>query len=60
MRGCDYGTNEPQGIALLLATPLTSERAFVQALGRVGRYGSRCNRFILARAKEHDHAELAE
>ena len=38
MRGIDYRTTHPAGIALLLAQPSTSLRAYRQALGRVGRY----------------------
>ena len=47
MRGLDYRTNLPEGIALLIAKSCSSQRAYKQALGRVGRYGSKCKRFIM-------------
>ena len=48
MRGIDYGTAHPAGIALLLGCPCSSVRAYRQALGRVGRYGASCKRYRLA------------
>ena len=47
MRGIDYCTTHPEGIALLIAKPCSSKRAYHQALGRVGRYGAKCKRFII-------------
>ena len=47
MRGFDYTTTALCGFALLLAAPLDSKREVEQALGRVGRYGTPCKRFIL-------------
>ena len=47
-RGVDYNTAHPDGIALLIAKPFSSERAYLQALGRVGRYATNCERFILS------------
>ena len=41
-RGVDYHTAHPDGIALLIAKPFSSERAYLQALGRVGRYATNC------------------
>lgn len=46
MRGVDYRSTDGSGIKLLLARDFPSERAFVQALGRVGRYLEPCERFI--------------
>ena len=50
MRGIDYNTTHPTGIALLLARPCSSIRAYRQALGRVGRYKTPCKRFELSGA----------
>ena len=50
MRGLDYNTAHYAGIALLIAQPCTSKRAYVQALGRVGRYGTQCKRYVLGNA----------
>jgi hypothetical protein len=47
MRGFDYRTECEMGIALLIMRPFESHRAFHQALGRVGRYGQPCKRFLL-------------
>ena len=52
MRGLDYKTADPRGIALLICSGTTSHRAYLQALGRVGRYAANCSRFTLAGAKE--------
>ena len=47
MRGVDYrvapGT---QGISLLIMGAFASTRAYVQGLGRVGRYNEKCQRFL--------------
>ena len=51
MRGIDYNTQHPAGIALLIAKPLSSERAYRQALGRVGRYATNCIRCRLEGVK---------
>ena len=48
MRGLDYGTEEPQGVAVLIAKSFASTRALQQALGRVGRYGAKFKRFQLS------------
>ena len=45
LRGFDFRSDS--GVALLLATPLDSKRAFMQALGRVGRMGEKCKRILL-------------
>ena len=45
MRGIDYRSEN--GIELLICNPLSNERAYIQALGRVGRYGEPCGRWIL-------------
>ena len=47
MRGHDYSTSLPCGIALLVASDVSSSRALVQCYGRVGRYGQACKRFRL-------------
>ena len=44
MRGVDYRSST--GISLLIMGPFASTRAFVQGLGRVGRYTERCQRFL--------------
>jgi hypothetical protein len=45
MRGYDYICGH--GISLMIAKQLSSDRAFTQALGRVGRYGDdKCIRFV--------------
>ena len=50
MRGLDYRTDEdcPEtlGISLLIMSDLQSQRALIQALGRVGRFGEACRRFV--------------
>ena len=58
MRGLDYRTKNRNGLALLIASPLSSERAFMQALGRVGRYDSSCKRFILRGTRQHADADV--
>ena len=45
MRGVDYRSGDGSGISLLLARDLPNQRAYVQALGRVGRYAETCKRF---------------
>ena len=59
MRGVDYRTKVPQGIALLLMRPLSSIRAYRQALGRVGRYGSKCYRAVINGFVQRENADLA-
>ena len=44
MRGYDYRCET--GIALLICKKLDSKKALLQALGRVGRYGSKCFRLV--------------
>ena len=45
MRGLDYRSAEPGGIALLLTKRFPSKRTFKQALGRVGRFDEPCKRY---------------
>ena len=44
MRGVDYRSSH---ISLLIAASFSNDRAYQQALGRVGRYDYQCDRFIL-------------
>lgn len=44
MRGFDYRCNE-SGIALYIGRHLSTERARIQAFGRVGRYDEPCQRY---------------
>lgn len=45
-RGIDY--RAPQsGMLLLLTKPFSSQRAYTQALDRVGRFGDRCKRYLV-------------
>ena len=50
MRGCDYRCKT--GIDLLIATPLSHERAYLQAIGRVGRYTDQGSRFKITGMSE--------
>ena len=46
-RGIDYRAAEGTvGIALLVMSSVQSQRAFIQLLGRVGRYREPCKRFL--------------
>ena len=46
-RGIDYGAAKGTGgIALFVMSSAKSERAYVQLLGRVGRYQEPCLRFV--------------
>ena len=46
-RGIDYRAAEGTiGIALLVMSSTQSQRAYVQLLGRVGRYREPCKRFV--------------
>ena len=46
-RGIDYRAAEGTvGLALLVMSSVASERAYVQLLGRVGRYNETCMRFL--------------
>ena len=45
MRGFDYRSN--CGIELLIAAQFIHERAYEQGLGRVGRNGDKCKRYLL-------------
>ena len=47
MRGFDYHSSSDKGVALLVAHHLPSPRSVRQALGRVGRGGQTCRRFLL-------------
>ena len=44
MRGVDYRCEA--GIDLFIDTPASNERAYLQALGRVGRYNDVCTRYV--------------
>ena len=44
MRGIDYRSSK--GIDLYIDVPLRNERAYTQALGRVGRHDDDCERYI--------------
>ena len=47
MRAHDYrATDDNTGIALFIDKPLSCKRTFLQALGRVGRYGQPCKRLV--------------
>ena len=46
MRGVDY-RSDPHGIDELIANQFPNKRAYVQGLGRVGRYNEPCGRFII-------------
>ena len=47
MRGVDYHTPEfESGIDLLIARDFPNTRAYTQGLGRVGRYGEACTRWV--------------
>ena len=46
MRGVDYRSS--YGIDLMLAKQLSNKRAYEQALGRVGRYGEPCSRYMVS------------
>ena len=46
-RGLDFRAMEGGSIDLLVAAQLPHQRALVQLLGRVGRYGQACGRFKL-------------
>ena len=45
MRGVDYRST--YGIDLMIAKQLSNKRAYEQALGRVGRYGEPCSRYMI-------------
>ena len=47
MRGVDYRSKNNQGIELLIAHQLSSNREYRRSLGRVGRYGEDCARYYL-------------
>ena len=44
MRGVDYRC--ATGIDLFIDDPLSNERAYIQALGRVGRCDDECGRYV--------------
>lgn len=44
MRGVDYRCKT--GIDLFIDAPLRNERAYIQALGRVGRCDDECSRYV--------------
>ena len=46
-RGIDFRAATEDGISLLVASQLPNQRALKQLLGRVGRYGQRCSRYLL-------------
>ena len=47
MRGFDYRAADKKGIALMLCLGFDTQRGYIQALGRVGRFGDSCRRFTL-------------
>ena len=61
MRGFDYrsaaGTD---GIALLIAKTFNSKRAFLQGLGRCGRYSDQYRRAILTGTEPYLQEKLAK
>ena len=54
MRGFNYDTVYTEGIALLLAKPFSSNRIYRQALGRIGRFGMPCKRYVLDSVPAYD------
>ena len=60
MRAYDYRAVDGLGIALFIDKPLSCKRTLIQALGRVGRYGEPCRRFIRTGMKPIDAAENAK
>ena len=48
-RGLDFRAIDGEGIDLLVTSQLGHDRALVQLLGRVGRYGQECRRYKLAK-----------
>ena len=61
MRAHDYrATDGNSGIALFIDKPLSCRRTFLQALGRVGRYGQVCRRFVREGLEIIDKVEYAK
>ena len=61
MRGVDYRVQAgTQGISLLIMSKLANTRAYVQALGRVGRFTEKARRFVWdgVGAPVDEHAEV--
>ena len=58
LRGSDF--RNPFGIDLLIATEFATERAYIQALGRVGRGTDPCGRFLLKGTSPVDKIAEAE
>ena len=59
MRGVDY-RSDPHGIDELIANQFPNQRAYLQGLGRVGRYNEPCERFILSGLNETVNKEQKE
>ena len=60
MRGFDYRSHEnTEGIALLVASTFSSKRAYLQGLGRCGRYGDVFKRAILNGIEPFEDEKLA-
>ena len=61
MRAHDYrAINGNSGIALFIDKALSCNRTFKQALGRVGRYGQVCRRFVRSGLEIIDRDENAK
>lgn len=58
LRGIDYRNRK--GIALLIATTLSSQRAYTQCCGRVGRNGERKARFKLKGVEDYEKGRELE
>ena len=53
MRGIDYRVKQgTMGISLLVMSPFENKRAYVQALGRVGRFHEKARRFVWDQLQE--------
>ena len=46
MRAYDYRAYDAEGLALFIDKQLMNRRTFIQALGRVGRFGEKCVRCV--------------
>ena len=55
MRGIDFRAHK--GIDLYLDVPLSNERAYIQALGRVGRHDDDCERYIRDVTQKFKHSK---
>ena len=59
VRGYDYDTKHGDGIALLVVSSVSSDRAYKQLMGRVGRYKKPCKRFKMQTAGVNGETEAA-